>query len=214
MERGVRDENHTLTVMRRIIDIAAALLALALLSPVLLAVAVLIVIDSPGSPIYLARRVGAGGRVFRMWKFRTMVRNAASLGPPITGCNDPRVTRLGRILRRAKLDELPQFVNVLFGDMTLVGPRPEAPEMVALYTEEQRAVLGAKPGVTGRVQLESDSEEATIPEDAAADEYYVRHLMAEKLRHDLDYLRTRTAWTDAQIVLATAGLVLRSVIHR
>src|SRR5579871_1636540 len=189
--------------MRRTIDIVVALLVLTLLSPLLLAIAVWIAIDSPGSPIYLAPRVGSGGRLFRMWKFRTMVRNAARVGPPITGSNDPRVTRLGRRLRRLKLDELPQFVNVLVGDMTLVGPRPEAPEMVARYTAEQRAVLDAKPGVTGRVQLESDSEEATIPEDMAADEYYVRHLMSPKLRLDLEYLRTRTAGSDALIVLAT-----------
>lgn len=200
--------------MRRMIDILLALVALTLLSPLLLLIAVWIVIDSPGSPIYLAPRVGAGGRIFRMWKFRTMVRNAAHVGPPITGCNDPRVTRLGRRLRRLKLDELLQFVNVLTGDMTLVGPRPEAPQMVALYTAEQRAVLEFKPGVTGRVQLESDSEEATIPEGIAADEYYARHLMGRKLRHDLDYLRSRTAWSDAAIVMATAALVVRSALHK
>jgi lipopolysaccharide/colanic/teichoic acid biosynthesis glycosyltransferase len=215
MERRTRDANHALIeTMRRTIDIFVSLLVLTLLSPLLLVIAVWTVIDSPGSPIYRAPRVGSGGRLFRMWKFRTMVRNAARVGPPITGRNDPRVTRLGRRLRRLKLDELPQFVNVLLGDMTLVGPRPEAPEMVALYTVEQRAVLDAKPGVTGRVQLQSDSEEATIPEGMAADEYYVRHLMGPKLRLDLEYLRSRTAGSDALIVLASAALILRSAIHK
>lgn len=198
-------------MIRRLVDISVAPAALLLLSPLLLLVALAIMIDSPGGPFYLARRAGKGGREFRMWKFRTMVKGAARLGAPITGRNDPRITRLGRILRRAKLDELPQFVNVLLGDMTLVGPRPEAPEIVAQYTPSQRAVLRAKPGITGCVQLRASREADTIPEGVRADEYYVRRLMDGKLRQDLEYLESRTPWSDARMILTTAAFVLRSL---
>ncbi len=200
-------------MLRRFVDIVVALVALAVLGPVLAAVALAVFLSSPGNPFYGGRRAGRHGRAFRMWKFRTMVHGAAKMGP-ITGRNDPRVTPVGRILRKTKLDELPQFFNLLLGDMTLVGPRPESPEIVALYTPGQRRVLDVKPGLTGRVQLNHDDESEIIPEDAHPVEYYVRHLMAPKLRMDLDYLRGRTALTDARIVFATAGLVLRAMARR
>jgi lipopolysaccharide/colanic/teichoic acid biosynthesis glycosyltransferase len=199
--------------MRRFVDIVVASLALAVLSPLLLALMLAVFLSSPGNPFYGGWRAGQNGRNFRMWKFRTMINGAAKMGP-ITGKNDPRVTTLGRILRKTKLDELPQFFNLLLGDMTLVGPRPESPEIVALYTPSQRVVLGVKPGVTGRVQLENDDESETIPEGVRAYDYYLTHLMDRKLRMDLDYLRGRTAITDAKIVLATAGLVFRAFARR
>jgi lipopolysaccharide/colanic/teichoic acid biosynthesis glycosyltransferase len=199
--------------MRRLVDIAVSSLALAVLSPLFAAIMLAVFISSPGNPFYGGRRAGRDGRIFRMWKFRTMVKDAAKMGP-ITGKNDPRVTPLGRLLRKTKLDELPQFFNLLVGDMTLVGPRPESPEIVALYTPSQRVVLGVKPGVTGRVQLDSDDESETIPEGVPAYEYYLTHLMDRKLRMDLDYLRGRTVFTDVKIVLATAGLMLRAFARR
>lgn len=203
--------NYTIDSMRRLLDILVSTAALVLLAPLLLIIAVAIRIDSPGNPIYLGWRVGANGRHFRMWKFRTMVEGAARLGAIITNRKDPRITRLGRVLRRAKVDELPQFVNVLRGDMTLVGPRPEAPEIVAVYTPAQRAVLCVKPGITGCVQVEGSEEETQIPEGSHAEEYYVQQLMESKIRRDLEYLQNRDFWSDAQIVLATAGIVLRSL---
>ncbi len=199
--------------MRRIVDIIISFAALVLLSPLLVVVAVAIMIDSPGSPFYLGWRAGLGGRNFRMWKFRTMVNGAAKMGS-ITGRSDRRVTRLGRLLRKTKLDELPQFINVLLGDMTLVGPRPESPDIVALYTPSQRTVLAVKPGVTGRVQLAVGEESETIPEGVPPQEYYVRHLMEPKLRLDLEYLRARTPLSDARIVFETAAVVLRSFIGK
>jgi lipopolysaccharide/colanic/teichoic acid biosynthesis glycosyltransferase len=199
--------------MRRFVDIVAASLALVALSPLLVVIMLAVFISSPGNPFYGGWRAGREGRIFRMWKFRTMIAGAAKMGP-ITGKNDPRVTPLGRILRKTKLDELPQFFNLLLGDMTLVGPRPESPDIVALYTPSQRAVLAVKPGVTGKVQLDSDDESETIPEGVQAYDYYLTHLMAHKLRMDLDYLRGRTVFTDAKIVLATAGLVFRALARR
>jgi lipopolysaccharide/colanic/teichoic acid biosynthesis glycosyltransferase len=199
--------------MRRIIDFVIAILALAVLSPLLTLVAILVMLDSPGSPFFRGWRVGKDGRKFRMWKFRTMINGAAKSGP-ITGNNDPRVTRLGRFLRRSKIDELPQFLNLLSGDMTLVGPRPESPEIVELYTSDQRAVLAVKPGISGKVQLASGEESESIPEGVHPQQYYVQHLMGPKIRQDLDYLRHRTPLSDARIVIETANYVLRSVVRR
>lgn len=199
--------------MRRAIDILLSLTALVLLSPLLLLIGMAIVIDSPGGPLYLAWRVGRGGGRFRMWKFRTMSAGSAQHGV-ITGRNDPRVTRVGGVLRQTKLDELPQFVNVLFGDMTLVGPRPEAPEIVALYSPSQRSVLAVKPGITGCVQLEAGCEADKIPAGVHVEEYYVRNLMPGKVQRDLEYLKTKTAWSDARVILATTAYVLRALIPR
>lgn len=199
--------------MRRCIDIVGAAAALLLLGPLLIALAIAIVLDSPGNPIYRGWRVGKDGVPFRMWKLRTMRRTAGRAGC-ITGRNDTRVTRVGAILRRTKLDELPQFVNLLWGHMTLVGPRPESPEMVLLYTPAQRAVLKVKPGVTGKAQLEAGEESEAIPEGATAEEYYVQHLLEPKIRRDLDYLAARTTLSDARIVLATAAYVLHALWRR
>jgi lipopolysaccharide/colanic/teichoic acid biosynthesis glycosyltransferase len=196
---------------RRLVDILASALVLGALAPFLALVALVIVLDSPGSPFYGGRRCGLRGRLFRMWKFRTMVSDAATPGPVITGNRDPRITRLGRFLRLAKIDELPQLINVLAGDMTLVGPRPETPSMVALYTAEQRRVLEVKPGVTGRVQLAGEESEE-IPAGAEPEQYYVAHLMQRKLRSDLEYLATRSPWSDARIVFSTVGYVFKALV--
>jgi len=195
--------------MRRLIDILVATVALALLSPLFIVVATAVAIDSPGNPFYASWRCGLAGRSFRMWKFRSMVPNAYRKGPVITARHDPRITNLGRILRVTKIDELPQFVNVFLGDMTLVGPRPEAPGIVALYTAAQRRVLDVKPGLTGRGQLAGEESE-TIPQDAEPEHYYVTQLMHKKVHSDLQYLETRTPWSDARVVLDTVGFVFRA----
>lgn len=196
----------------RIVDILVAVFLLVLLAPLLLVIAAAITISSRGSPFYRSWRAGKDGRRFRIWKFRTMVPNAALIGSPVTGKNDPRITPLGRFLRKTKLDELPQFLNVLAGDMTLVGPRPEAPEIVELYSAHQPAVLSVKPGVTGPVQLSSADEAESIPAGVGASVYYVEQLMDRKVRQDLAYLKARTALTDARIVFETAVLVMERLI--
>ena len=197
--------------MRRTIDIIVSAVALLVLAPLLVIVAAAVSLDSTGNPVYRGWRVGAGGKHFRMWKFRTMVQNADRLGAAVTNSNDPRITRIGRLLRRSKIDELPQFVNVLLGDMTLVGPRPEAPVFVAAYTSDQKAVLQVRPGITGYAQLQAGHEEEQIPAGSGADDYYTRHLLACKIQQDLDYLKTRTFWSDLQIAFSTAGLLLRAL---
>jgi lipopolysaccharide/colanic/teichoic acid biosynthesis glycosyltransferase len=200
--------------MRRLLDIVFAASVLVLTGPLLIAIALIVVLSSPGPAFYRGWRAGQNGTRFRMWKFRTMVAGAEKLGSSITGRNDFRVTRIGRFLRKTKLDELPQFINVLTGDMTLVGPRPESPEIVAQYTPEQRAVLAVKPGVTGLVQLESGEESESIPEGVDSHEYYLKHLMEPKLQRDLEYLGVRTPLSDAGIVLQTAAFVIRAFAGR
>ena len=140
--------------------------------------------------------------------------NASRIGSSITGNRDPRITRVGQFLRTTKLDELPQFINVVLGDMSLVGPRPEAPEIVEKYTPDQRAILAVRPGITGKVQLESKEESDSIPVTANADEYYVQHMLDKKFQSDMEYLSNRTALRDASILFATGAYVLRVFVRR
>jgi lipopolysaccharide/colanic/teichoic acid biosynthesis glycosyltransferase len=193
--------------MRRLIDILFASFALMLLSPLLIVVAIAVMLSSAGSPFYGGWRVGVNGKPFRMWKFRTMHRDAHHYGP-ITGPNDPRVFPFGRILRRTKIDELPQFINLLLGDMTLVGPRPESPDIVELYKPWHRAVLSVKPGITGPVQIETAEEADIIPAGVDPTAFYVEHLMDYKIQLYLDHMDNRTVWGDTQVVISTIGLIL------
>lgn len=197
--------------MRRLVDILFAFVALTLLSPLLLLTAIAVVLSSPGGPFYRGWRVGVDGRPFRMWKFRTMYRDADSHGP-ITGPKDPRVFPLGRILRRTKIDELPQFINLLLGDMTLVGPRPETPGMVALYKPWHQPLLSVKPGITGPVQIQSVEEADSIPHDVDPAAFYVEHLMDYKIQLYLDHVENRTAWGDTKVVFATLDLVFHATL--
>ena len=198
--------------LRRAIDIVVAFLLLALAAPVLAIAALAVKLSSRGPVIYSGRRAGKGGRVFGMYKFRTMVTGADALGPGVTVRNDPRVTPVGRFLRATKIDELPQLVNVLKGDMTLVGPRPEDPRFVEHYSPEQRRLLEVRPGMTGPAQLHyTVEEEKRIVDVKDAEEIYVEELLDRKLELDLAYLRTRTPARDLLVFLETAGFVLAGV---
>jgi lipopolysaccharide/colanic/teichoic acid biosynthesis glycosyltransferase len=198
--------------MRRAIDMLVSLTALIVLSPLLVIAGLAVALESSGGPVYFAPRIGRNGRPFRMWKLRSMRQRSGNQGPSITSQGDPRVTRLGRFLRKSKIDELPQFVNVLLGDMTLVGPRPEAPDFVELYTPGQRRILDYLPGVTGPVQLESFDESEQIAAGAEGSEQYAQQIMGQKIDADLNYLETRSAATDARVVGATAAYVVRSLL--
>jgi len=200
-------------VAKRILDLIVSLVGLALLWPLLAILALWVKLDSPGPVFYRGKRVGQHGRPFFMYKFRTMVLGAESQGPAVTYRDDPRITRAGRFLRRTKLDELPQFFNVVQGEMSLVGPRPEDPKYVALYTPEQRQVLSVKPGITGPTQLEY-RDEASMLEGSSVDEEYVTRLMPKKLKLDLEYVRSRSLMMDLKILWRTvATLLLRDRRH-
>lgn len=187
---GVRRDRHYLYV-KRAIDIAAALSGLAILSPLVLALAAAVKLSSPGPVFFLQERAGHFGRIFRIWKFRTMLHGAD--GPRLTEVEDARITSIGRSLRRWSLDEIPQLVNVLFGTMSLVGPRPELPEIVAEYPAWRRQVLEATPGLTGLVQVAGRDE---LTDD-------------EKARLDLFYAMNRSFEMDISILLRTFRAVIK-----
>jgi lipopolysaccharide/colanic/teichoic acid biosynthesis glycosyltransferase len=196
--------------MRRLLDVVIALLVLPLLSPVFLLVSLAVVLETPGGPFYAARRIGKGGKPFRMWKFRSMVSNADRIGAAITVGHDSRITRVGWFLRKTKLDELPQVLNLLAGDLTLVGPRPEDPGIIEEYTPEQRKVLEVKPGITGPTQLRYTVLEAELiseAEDPAR--FYVDKLLNDKVRLDLEYIKRQTFFSDCFVVFQTLVLIAR-----
>jgi len=198
--------------VRRFVDILTATVVLVVLSPLFLLISLMVVLDSPGNPFYGGWRTGKDGRHFRMWKFRTMVKNADRIGTAITTPRDPRITRVGAFLRKSKLDELPQFFNLLSGDLTLVGPRPEDPGFTEQYTAEQREIFRVKPGITGPTQLHFTMIEAEIiPDGADAKQFYLDHILDEKLRLDLEYLRNRTIVSDLQVVSQTVLLMARAL---
>ena len=198
-------------MVKRLFDMAFAALALLLLCPLLLAVALWVRLDSPGPVFFRQQRVGRGGRLFGIYKFRTMRPDAEAMGPQITVGEDARVTRAGAWLRRSKVDELPQFINVLRGDMSVVGPRPEVPRYVAHYPADVReAVLSVRPGITDLASIAFRDESALLARSADPERTYVEQILPAKLRHAQQYVRTRTMWLDlriiAQTVLAVLGL--------
>lgn len=188
--------------VRRALDLAASLAGLVILSPLFALIAVGIKLDSPGPVFYWSQRVGKGGRPFQLYKFRSMVADADRRGPGITVAGDPRITRVGRFLRRTKLDELPQLINVLKGDMSLVGPRPEDPRYVALYTPEQRRVLAVRPGITSAASLTYRHEEQLLSGGDWETVYRTR-VLPDKLAIDLAYLEHRTLASDLKLILRT-----------
>ncbi|HKA53714.1 MAG TPA: sugar transferase [Candidatus Binatia bacterium] len=193
---------------QRIFDVVIAALGLLSLLPLLLGIAVLIRLTSPGPILHRGARVGKDGKIFCMYKFRSMVVNAAQLGPGITATGDIHVTPVGRWLRQPKLDELPQLINVLRGDMSLVGPRPEDPRYVALYTPEQRRVLSVRPGITSAASVHYHREEAIL-QGPNWEEVYRTVVMPNKLRLDLDYLASRTFLSDMRILWETLRVLCR-----
>lgn len=192
----------------RLIDLTAATLGLLLLSPLLLLLALLVKLTSPGPVFYRATRIGRGGQPFRLYKFRTMQAGADKAGPAITAGGDPRVTPLGRLLRRTKLDELPQLINVLRGQMSLVGPRPEDPRYVALYTPDQRRVLEVRPGITSAASLAYRHEEQLLA-GQNWETVYRHQVMPAKLALDLAYLARRTVWSDLLLIIRTVLALFR-----
>jgi lipopolysaccharide/colanic/teichoic acid biosynthesis glycosyltransferase len=203
------DRTHGLA-FKRLLDVAFAALGLVLCSPVFLVVAAAIVLESSGPVFYRGVRVGLNGKPFRIFKFRSMVVDAERLGASSTARADPRLTRCGRIMRKFKLDELPQLINVLVGDMSLVGPRPEVQKFVDLYTPEECAILTVRPGITDWASIRFNNEGEIIAASgiADADEAYAHVIRPEKLRLQLKYVRERNLRVDVQILLRTLSTLI------
>ncbi|CAN7683409.1 sugar transferase [Variovorax sp. LjRoot290] len=196
-------------MLKRVFDIVFALCALLISAPVLAATALWIKLDSRGPVLFHQERVGLRGRPFAIYKFRTMRVGAAEQGPQITVGADSRITRAGVFLRRYKLDELPQFVNVLIGDMSVVGPRPEVSRYIALYPREARdLILSVRPGITDFASIAYRDESAVLAAAEDPEELYIREILPAKLEHCCQYVRKRSLWLDLVIVWRTARVVL------
>ncbi|WP_338204968.1 sugar transferase [Candidatus Nephthysia bennettiae] len=187
--------------MRRILDVCAAGALLVVSSPLLALIAGAVRLSGAESVMYRGSRVGRHGHPILILKFRTMASDP-TWNRDVTSSDDPRITCLGRLLRRSKLDELPQLVNVLRGEMSMVGPRPESPRYVAHYTSEQQEVLAVRPGITGAAQLLFRNEEQLLS-GPDAEGYYIKEVMPAKLRIDLAYVRQRSLWLDFKILVLT-----------
>ena len=200
---------------KRTFDLLLALAALVLAAPLMLLVAAAIRLDSPGPVFFRQQRVGQGGRLFRIHKFRTMVADAPERGPALTVGDDERITRVGRFLRRSKLDELPQLIDVLRGDMSLVGPRPEVPRYVAHYPPALRdRVLALRPGITDPVSLAFADESALLARAADPEREYVDVILPRKLDAAAAYAARATLATDLGVILRTLALLVRRAVER
>lgn len=191
---------------KRLFDLFWSLLGLVLLSPLLVLVAIAVRLEDGGPVFFRQVRIGQQGRPFRIWKFRTMVVDAERQGRSITVGEDPRITRIGRFLRNTKLDEIPQLLNVAVGEMSLVGPRPEVPRYVELYSEAQRAILGLRPGITDLASIKYRHESELLAESADPDQTYIQLLLPDKIRINLAYASRAGLWSDFLVILATLGL--------
>jgi lipopolysaccharide/colanic/teichoic acid biosynthesis glycosyltransferase len=198
-------------MMKRFTDIILASLGLAIAAPVLAYVAIRIKLEDGGPVFYRGVRVGRNGKHFRMFKLRTMVVNADKVGGPSAADGDPRITRIGSWLRSHKLDELPQFINVLIGDMSFVGPRPEVPFYTDMYTEGEKAILSVRPGITDFATLWNSNEGEVLARSTDPERTYQEEIRPTKIRLQLEYVKRQSFWTDISIIWQTVAAV---VTHR
>lgn len=192
---------------KRGFDIAASALGLLILSPVLLGCAIAVGTTSPGGVLFRQERMGRGERPFTIYKFRTMRRDNSGL--KLTTSGDSRITPVGRVLRKTKLDELPQLFNVLKGDMSFVGPRPEVAEYTALYTPAQKQVFLVRPGVTGVASIRFRNENELLSQSADPNRTYIEEIMPQKLALDLEYIPHASVWYDVGLIFKTLAAVIR-----
>ena len=195
--------NRINKVIKRIFDIICSSLGLIVLSPMLIIVTILIKKGSDGPVFFKQIRVGENEKEFLILKFRTMVVDAEKLGKQITIGNDSRITKIGALLRKYKLDELPQLINVFKGEMSLVGPRPEVPRYVKLYTEEQRKVLKIKPGITDLASLRYKDENDLLGDKQDPEAFYINTVMPDKLSLNLEYMKKNNVIFDIYIIIKT-----------
>jgi len=195
--------------MKRIFDLFFSILGLILLLPFFLIIAILIKLDSKGTIFYLQERIGKNGIPFKIFKFRTMVEDADKKGLLSLGKKDNRITRVGRFLRKTKFDELPQLINVLKGDMSFVGPRPEVKKYTDLYTDKQRKILEVRPGITDYASLKYIDEEQILGDSTNPEKTYVEKIMQDKININLEYLQNRNLLQDIKLIFETVFKMFR-----
>jgi lipopolysaccharide/colanic/teichoic acid biosynthesis glycosyltransferase len=195
-------------MLKRLFDILASFTGLLILLLPLLVIAIFVAFSGPGGVFYRQVRVGRYGKDFSLWKFRTMRPDSDKKGLLTVGGRDPRVTRIGYFLRKYKLDELPQLLNVLFGDMSLVGPRPEVRKYVDMYTDEQKKVLNVRPGITDYASIEYSNENELLAKSADPEKTYIEEVMPAKLKLNAKYVAEMGLMTDLKIIFRTIGKIV------
>lgn len=191
-------------LVKRFFDILCSGIGLILLSPFFLVIALIIKISSPGEVFFRQTRVGLNQQLFRIHKFRTMITDAEKAGMKITVGRDPRITRIGGLLRKTKLDELPQLIDVFVGSMSLVGPRPEVPEYVKYYPEEvANVVFSVRPGITDWASIKMIDENAILAKSANPERAYIDKVLPEKLGYAVKYVKTRNLFLDISLIFLT-----------
>ncbi len=195
--------------MKRLFDVFFSLFGIAVLLPVYLLISLLISADSKGGVIYRQERTGRGGKIFQVLKFRTMRPDSFNKGALTVGSRDPRITNIGYYLRKYKLDELPQLFNVLWGDMSFVGPRPEVKKYTDLYTEEQRQVLQVRPGITDYASIKFRNENDLLSASDDPEKLYIEEIMPEKLTLNLKYINDNNVFKDIKIIFDTFYAIIK-----
>lgn len=198
--------------LKPVFDLFLAVLSIVIVSPLLLIISLLIKLDSKGPVIFRQKRAGKNFRLFNVYKFRTMEEGSDKKGL-ITFYNDKRVTRAGRSLRKVKLDELPQLFNVLIGEMSFVGPRPQPPEDVSRYSEKEKLLLSVKPGITSLASIKFSDEEYSLPDDPKTlEDFYYNSILPKKLACDIEYIKNPSFFGDIRIIASTAILILGKIL--
>lgn len=209
----VLEKKKATLVFKRLFDICLSLILLVILSPVFLFLAICIKLEDGGPIFYRQQRITTYGRVFRIFKFRTMILNADKMGPLVTQDNDSRITKIGKKIRDFRLDEIAQLINVLIGDMTFVGTRPEVQKYVDAYSEEMMVTLLLPAGITSRSSIEFRNEADKISkwmeQGLTADEAYIQKILPEKMRYNIDYISELSITQDIKVMLQTVFAVLR-----
>lgn len=180
-----------------------------MLSPLFLISALLINLNSKGPVFHRGTRIGRFEKPFKIFKFRTMIEGAEKLGPTSTAEDDPRITKIGRFIRKYKLDELPQLINVLKGEMSFVGPRPQIPWAVKLYTKEEKALLSVRPGITDYASISFPNEEEILRGSKDPDKDYMAKINPEKIKLGLQYVKDHSLWIDLKIILKTIKILFK-----
>lgn len=190
-------------MFKRLFDIICSAIGIIILSPLFVILWIAVKLESKGPALFLQTRVGKNNHDFKLYKFRTMFLDSESRGQLTVGMRDPRITKVGYTLRKYKLDELPQLFNVLFGDMSLVGPRPEVRKYVNYYTEEQLKVLSVRPGITDIASIQFINENELLASAENPEEYYISHIMPQKLALNLKYINSNLLLKDVGLILKT-----------
>ena len=196
-------------LVKRIFDFTVSLIGIVIISPILLVISILIKLDSKGPILFKQIRVGKNGKPFKIFKFRTMVVDAEKKGMQITVGRDSRITKSGHVLRKTKLDELPQLFNVLTGEMSFVGPRPEVPRYVEMYDENQKSILKVRPGITDLASIEYRNENDLLAKSLDPEATYINEIMPKKIELNIEYLKNMSVLYDIKLIIRTVLVVIK-----